>query len=127
MTFSIAVTGIARQAALQRALDVYNAKSPAITQEQFLQKLIDVDLDGLALNYLVKNITNLQFLDRFTSAERIAIRTAAQSNGEMADYLAMQAAADGIDLTDARTIGGVQALEAAGLIAAGRAAEILAL
>ena len=40
-------------------------------------------------------------------------------------YLADLAAAEFVDLADATTVAGVQALEAAGLLATGRAAQVL--
>ncbi|MDD3677189.1 hypothetical protein [Thauera propionica] len=72
-------------------------------------------------------ITRLQFLRRFTDAEMQAIVAAsAQSPALQAEILKWQTA-DGINLTDPATVSGVNALEIAGLIAPGRAAEILAM
>lgn len=127
MDYTISITENPKAIALQRALDVYNASNPQLTPEGFMQRLIDGQLANLVASYVVTNVTKLAFLNRFTAEERIGIRTAAQSNVAIADYLAMLDAAQDVDLTDARTIGGVRALEAAGLIAAGRAAQILAL
>lgn len=121
------IAGTAKLAALSRALLAYNQSNPALTEEQFVQKLVDGQLDGLVKAYVVTQLTKLAFLNRFTSDERIAIRTAAQTSPAIHDYLAMLDAAQDVDLLDARTIGGVQALEAAGLLAEGRGAEILAL
>ena len=71
-------------------------------------------------------ITRLQFLRRFTDAEMQAIVAAsAQSPALQAEILKWQTA-EGMNLTDPATIAGVHALEIAGLIAPGRAAEILA-
>ena len=72
-----------------------------------------------------KRITQLEFLNRFTQAERVTIRTAAKQSVPIEDYLALVSAATFIDITRADTIAGVQALEQLGLIGAGRAAEIL--
>lgn len=128
MDFTVAVSTDARSAALAKALAAYNASAAQqLLQQEFIQKLIDGQMDGLVAAYLKTDLSNLDFLNRFTQAERIAIRTAAASNAAVADYLAMQTAASGISLIDPRTIEGVNALEAAGLIAAGRAAQILAL
>ena len=71
-------------------------------------------------------MTKLEFLRRFTQAERVAIRTVAKSNGQLEDYMAMIDLAQEIDTADADTKAGVQMLELVGLIAEGRAAEILA-
>lgn len=72
-----------------------------------------------------KRITKLEFLQRFTQAERVAIRTAAKQSVPIEDYLALVDAATFIDVTRADTVAGVQALEQLGLIGAGRALEIL--
>lgn len=70
-------------------------------------------------------ITKLEYLRRFTSQERVTIRTVAKSNPVLEDYLAMLDIAEEINLSDADTVAAVQMLEQAGLIASGRAAEIL--
>lgn len=72
-------------------------------------------------------LTHLEFLNRFTTPERLAIRTAAKTNVAMEDYLALVDAAEFIDLTFSDTGAGVRALEVAGLLQAGRADEILGL
>jgi hypothetical protein len=72
-----------------------------------------------------KRITRLEFMQRFTGDERIRVRTAAQQSQQIADYMDLVALATFIDITRQDTIAGVQALEALGLIAAGRAAQIL--
>lgn len=68
----------------------------------------------------------LTFMRRFTMAERIAIRSAATTDPMIADLMAMQAAATYIDLDDPDTQAGVAYLESLGIIAAGRAAQVLA-
>jgi hypothetical protein len=128
MDYTISITESHKQSALQLALNAYNrAHAYDIDLATFVQKLIDGPLEGLVVAYLKTNITKLEFLNRFTAEERITIRTVAQTNPAIADYLAMLDAAQDVSLIDARTIGGAQALEAAGLIGEGRAAEILAL
>lgn len=127
MEFTISVLSAAKQTALAKALQVYNTSNQPVSQPEFLQKLIDGQLDGLVAAYLVTKLTKLEFLNRMTADERIGIREAAKVSPAIHDYMAMLDAAQDVDLTDARTIGGVQALEAAGLIGEGRAAEILAL
>lgn len=72
-----------------------------------------------------RHVTRLAFLSRFTPAERAAIRTAAKANVAVEDYVAMVEAAMYIDLDRSDTRTGVQALEAATLLAPGRALEIL--
>lgn len=72
-----------------------------------------------------KSLTHLEFLRRFTSDERIAITQAGLSNTAIADYIKMLDVAKFINTTDSDVAAGVQSLEAAGVIDAGRAAEIL--
>lgn len=66
---------------------------------------------------------------RFTQAERMAIRTAAQQSAEVEDFLDMldTAAAAGkmVVANDPLLIAGLAALTGAGLLAAGRSAQIL--
>ena len=74
---------------------------------------------------VAKVISKVQYLKRFTQAERIAIREAAKTSAVVNDYVQLLDAASDVDLADPDTVAGVQQLEAAGLLAAGRAAEIL--
>ena len=73
-----------------------------------------------------RTIIKLEYLRRFTTAERVAIRAAAAANPVLDDYLKLMELAQEINLDDADTIAAVQMMEQSGLIAAGRAAEILA-
>ena len=74
-------------------------------------------------------ITKLAFRSRFTAVERATITFAARQNtvngAAVQSYLDDVQAATFIDLNRQDTRAGVQGLEAAGLIAAGRATEIL--
>lgn len=78
-------------------------------------------------------LTHLEFRRRFTQAERIAVDnyasntslTAAQK-ATFCTLLEDMRVASGINLDDPGTIMGVKYLEQCGLIAVGRAAEILA-
>lgn len=81
-------------------------------------------------------ITKLAFRNRFTQAEKVAIEIAALDNPAASMQVRAQSAAlrasqqdvavaQFIDLNRADTRAGVHALEAAGLLAAGRAAVIL--
>lgn len=78
-----------------------------------------------------RRLSTLAFRDRFTMDEKRAIYTAAQTVVDVRIWLddlnAATPDSDGtaVDLDDLRTVAGVQALEAAGLIGTGRAAEIL--
>jgi hypothetical protein len=76
-----------------------------------------------------RHITRLAFLNRFTDAEAISIDLASIGATEQAAglrrYMNKVNAATFIDLARPDTRAGVQALEAGGVLAAGRAAEIL--
>ena len=72
-----------------------------------------------------RTLTKLEYLRRFTVDERVAIRAAAAQNPVLADYLQLMELAQEINTADADTISAVTMLEQSGLIAAGRAQEIL--
>lgn len=83
-----------------------------------------------------RHLTGLAFRNRFTRAEKIAIELAAlddpsapmaqrQASAALRADLKDQESATYIDLDRDDTRAGVQALETAGLLAAGRALEIL--
>ena len=80
----------------------------------------------------VRKLTKLEYMNRFTDSELAAIYGAAKVSPAVEVWLKKfemaTPDADGkaIDLGDPRTIAGLQALEAATLLGAGRATEILA-
>jgi hypothetical protein len=67
----------------------------------------------------------LDFRSRFTNEEKVAIYTAATTNLLIKIWLDDLSAASIVDLTDIRTIEGVEALETAGILTVGRSLEIL--
>lgn len=69
-------------------------------------------------------LSQLAFLRRFTADERMAIR--ASNDPVVVDFLHLLSLAQDVRLADADTLAGVGYLEQAGLLVAGRAAEILA-
>jgi hypothetical protein len=71
-------------------------------------------------------LSHLEFMGRFTDAELIGIYTAAKSSVPVEIWLDKFKLASDVDRTDARTIAGLAGMESAGLLSAGRAAEILA-
>ena len=73
----------------------------------------------------VDELHKVDFLRLFTQAERIAIRQAAKVNPVVEDYQAILDAATIIRLSDADIQEGIPELEDAGLLAPGRAAQIL--
>ena len=70
-------------------------------------------------------ISRLAFKLRMTANERKAIRVASESNADIYDFMDLLSDSTYIDLTRPETIQGIQTLEAAGLLATGRADEIL--
>lgn len=71
-------------------------------------------------------ISKLDYMNRFTDAELAQIYTAAKTTVAIEIWLDKFKLAESIYLDDPRTISGVQTMELVGLIAPGRAAEILA-
>ena len=71
-------------------------------------------------------LTHEQFIQRFTDAEWQAMTDAARTNAAMDSWIRRFALATVINLDDAATQAGVQALEMVGVLAAGRATEVLA-
>lgn len=71
-------------------------------------------------------LTPYEFLSRFTTEERKAIKAATFTNPDVDDLWTMFTVAQDIDLRNTDTINGVDALESLGILAEGRAAEILA-
>lgn len=82
----------------------------------------DGSINGVVLG---RTLTKLEYLRRFTTEERVAIRAAAKVNPVLDDYLYMLELSEEIDLADVDIISAVNMLEQADLIAAGRAQEIL--
>ena len=71
----------------------------------------------------ILELTQLEFLRRFTSQERIAAKTSAEPVIE--DFMYLLTLAQNIRLDDPDTIAGVNYLEQQGILAEGRATEIL--
>ncbi len=69
--------------------------------------------------------TKLEYLRRFTQAERIAIRGAAKVVPELEDYLQLMELATEVRSDDPDIASALAMLEGSGLIGAGRAGEIL--
>lgn len=69
--------------------------------------------------------TKMEWMDRFTQAELASIFNAAKVSVDVEVWLERFRQSSYVDPSDPRTVGGVQALEAVGILAAGRAAEIL--
>lgn len=61
-------------------------------------------------------LSSLQFMERFSLSTQLAVVAAAKQNDQVKLWYDKMLAADQIDLTDQRTIDGVNALVAAGVI-----------
>lgn len=73
-----------------------------------------------------RRLTQTKFAERFTDAELQAILSAAAASAALNGWWKKFELADDINLDDPATRAGVQALEFAGVIGVGRAAEVLA-
>lgn len=74
----------------------------------------------------VRRLTKLAYMNRFTDAELAGIYTAAKTVVQVEIWLEKFKLATEINLDDPETVAGLLAMEAAGLLTSGRAAEILA-
>ena len=79
---------------------------------------------SLAFDHITTQLTRLEFLTRFTSSERIAIR--ASTDPIVIDFMELLNLATYIDVGDQTTIDGVNYLASQNLIANSRVTEILA-
>lgn len=64
----------------------------------------------------VRVISTLEFMERIPKAKRVAIRQAARENADLDDWLDLLRAAQEVNLDDPRTVDGVAAMVAAGLL-----------
>lgn len=69
-------------------------------------------------------LSKSDYLKRFTQSERIAIRNAGKVNDVVNDYIELMNAAVTVDLDNGETVAGLNSLEAATVLAPGRALEI---
>ena len=120
------------------ALDDYTGPASAAPADFDISRMGDyrVSEDGTLALVAQTRLTRLQFRTRFTAQEKAMLELAAMDDAtaptaqrlqaaSLRAYLADLAAAEFVDLADATTVAGVQALEAAGLLATGRAAQVL--
>lgn len=73
-----------------------------------------------------RRLAPASFKRRLTQQERIAIRQAAKVNDAVYDFMDLLNSSKFVDLDDPLTQAGLQQMEAAGLMAAGRADAVLA-
>lgn len=113
---------LAEREAIRRSSNAAEAAVDALTDVGSVQTFtwsIDVAVAAPC------RLTHKGFSDRFTDAEMQAILAACQANAALNAWWEKFKLARDINLDDPATQGGVQALEIAGLIGEGRAAEVL--
>ena len=74
----------------------------------------------------VRILTKIDYTNRFTQAERIAIRTAAATNAVVNDYVELLRDSVTVNLDDTNVINALASLTSAGLLAVGRSTVITA-
>lgn len=114
---------LAEREAIRRSSGAAESAVDAMTDVGSVQSFVwSVDV----LVAAPRRLTQTQFAGRFTDIELQGILAAAQANPALGAWWEKFKLAKDINIDDPATQAGVQALEFAGLIAAGRAAEILA-
>lgn len=114
-----------------KVIDLYAGKSDEQATAEHQAKLQDEEearrrASASTAQPAPRPITKLAFMERFTDEELAAIYAAAKTDVRVEVWMDKLKLASEVDLADPRTQAGVQALEAMGLIAEGRAAQILA-
>jgi hypothetical protein len=113
---------LAEREAIRRSSSAAEADVDALTDVGSVQTFTwSIDVAVAA----PRRLTHKGFSDRFTDAEMQAILAACQANAALNAWWEKFKLARDINLDDPATQGGVQALEIAGLIGEGRAAEVL--
>ena len=99
----------------------------ALNRNEYPDPMVEQwDADALCFRPFVRRtITHLKYLNRFTSAEFAMIKAGCAANMDLDFAWQKFFAAEFIDLDDAETVAGVMVLEQVGLLANGRAAEVL--
>lgn len=72
------------------------------------------------------HLSRIEFRNRFTSAEKVALYTAAETNVMIKVFLDDLSAAEYVDVTDEDTIAGIEYIEQIGIISGERKSDILA-
>lgn len=105
---------------------------PDLSDEEFTlwfadqQRLANEVIAAEVAKAAASKLSKIAFMDRFTLEEMAGIYTAAKTNVVVEIFLDKMKLAEFIDVADANTIAGVNALASAGLLTEARAAEILA-
>lgn len=114
----------------EQPIDTQGAPLQVRTFDMPVPDMTKFDWDKGSLRFKPKStvrvMTKLEYLRLFTGEERVGIRAAAKVSPVLEDYLALLELSGEISLDDPDTIAALNLLEMSGLIAAGRASEILA-
>ena len=97
-----------------------------VTPQEFMQDEMNNLAKVLADYEKIAIVTSLGFVQRFTAQEYATIRAAAEQNPEVGGLVAQLIEAPTVNLADARIPPALALLTAAGLLASGRAEEIVA-
>lgn len=119
----------------QKVLDLFESagftESPNQIFEGETEAECEAEAERLGLGYNIPSsgvtkLSSLQFMERFSEATQLAVVTAAAASPAVKLWYDKMLAADEIVLTDPRTIAGVQAMVALGIISKKEAAQALA-
>ena len=114
---------LAEREAIRRSSNAAEAAVDALTDVSSVQTFtwsIDVPVA------VPRRLTHKQFMDRFSDGELTGILATVEANAALKNWWAKFQQARDVNLDDPATQAGVQALEIAGLLSAGRAEEVLA-
>lgn len=95
-----------------------------VSAAQYAQNVFGSALNSYATKVL--SVPSFKFVQRFTTNEYAAVMAAASGSAELQAYVDKLSASPTVNLTNEDVISGLSMLEAVGLLAPGRAAQILA-
>lgn len=102
-----------------------NREAESYVLRKRLAEIRDEPVPDTQPEALASRLTKLQYMNRFRDDELATIYAAAKVSPAVEVWLEKFKLSEFVDTADVRTTLGLQALESAGLIGAGRAAEIL--
>lgn len=91
-----------------------------------LSQLQNTNVEAVQPEQKTSVISKLEYMDRFTDVELAGIYAAAKVYPQVEVWLEKFKLAENVNTQDPRVLAGLQALEGAGLLVVGRAAEIIA-
>ena len=100
-----------------------NGKLVDMTDEEFAT--FKVEQASATSTKRMDPISPLEFMERFTKAERATIRAKSNTNTDLADFFDLLRATTRVTLDDPKVVAGVDLLVSLSVITAARKAEIL--